>query len=219
MRRMTPSTGALVVAAGFRAAAISGTKYALGGFGAITLLRVELVAAAVALWLFAVVRGRRSLVAWRYAIALGLLEPCLAYLGETLGLRRTSAANASVIGGLEAAFVVLLAAIFLRGRITGAVCCAVVVGLLGVVVLEQGHGLTGLGVVEARTSAVILNLIPVFGLVCAVAWLGERLTPDRLVGAGLITASVAVFGWVELRPAHEPHAPTVIAEEMSWQRA
>ena len=113
MGRTGPRTGALVLAAALWAAAISGTKVALGGFGAVTLLGVELSAATLALWLAVAVRGRRPLVPWRDAIALGLLEPSLAYLCDTLGLQRTSAANTSVLGGLEAAFVVILAAVFL----------------------------------------------------------------------------------------------------------
>ncbi len=315
MRQMAARTGALVVAAASWAAAISGTKFALGGFGAVTLLGVELVAAALVLWVFVLIRGVRLPAPWRYAIALGLLEPCVAYLGDTLGLQRTSAANASVIGGTEALFVVILAAVFLRERITVSSCLAVSVGLFGLVVLERADGLTGPGMgdllilggalsaagytivarrvedtsrdepavdcltltaqqflvaaiavapctiaawaggseavprdvparcwlaavavgvvgfaasfllynwaiarVEARTSAVILNLIPVFGLVCAGAWLGERLSGSQLSGAGLIAASVAVFGWIELRSSDEPPGRTVLAEEISWQR-
>jgi O-acetylserine/cysteine efflux transporter len=311
---LTSRTSALVLAAAFWATAISATKYALGGFGAIMLLCVELVVAAIALWLVAVMRGLRPLVSWRYAIVLGLLEPCIAYLGDTLGLERTSAANASMIGGLEATFVVLLAAYFLRERITAALCLAVVVGLLGLGVLEKGNVFAGTGagdalvlggafsaavytivarrvegardggegvdcltltaqqfavaavasvacafaawaggweaaprdvplrfwvvavavgtvgfaasfllynwaitLVEARTSAVILNLIPVFGLICAVAWLGESVSPQRLVGAGLIMASVAVFAWLELRPVPRP-VTAIVSEEASWQR-
>ena len=308
MRRTIGASGALVLAAMFWAASVSGTKVALGGFGAVTLLGVELVAAAIALWAFVLVRGRRPLVPWRYAIALGLLEPAVAYLADTLGLQRTGAANASLIEGTEAVFVVILAGVFLRERVTAPACTAVAVGLAGMVVVESADGLTGPGAgdlmilggalsaaeytvvarrsvgisrdgravdpltltaqqfvvaaivtvpcvlatwaggyepvpryvparywllasgvavlglaasfvlynwavarVEARTSAVILNLIPVFGVVCARFWLGERLNATRLTGAALITVSVAVFAWIEMRGAAEPESVEVRA--------
>lgn len=304
MNGTTAGTGALVLAATFWAASVSGTKEALGGFGAVTLLGVELIAAAIALWAIVLARRqRRQRVPWRYAIVLGVLEPAVAYLGDTLGLQRTGAANASLLEGAEAVFVVVLAAVFLRERVTVPACAAVAVGLAGLAVVASGDGLTrpgvgdllilagalsaagytivarrgagvshdgravdplaltaqqfvvaavvtvpcvlttwvggyepvprhvaarywlvaaGVGViglaasfllynwavarVQARTSAVILNLIPVFGLVCARVWLGERLSVTRLAGGALITVSVAVFAWIERRGAVEPEA-------------
>jgi O-acetylserine/cysteine efflux transporter len=300
------AVSALILAAAMWGFATSGTKYALAGFEPLTLLAVQLVAATVALWAALVVRDRWARVRsglragwrptrwtwsqWRLPLALGLLEPALAYLGDTMGLARTTAANASVIIGLESAFVVLLAALFLRERITRNLCLAVLAGLLGLVALEQVSWLTGPGlgdllvlggalsaagytivarrvdescdslaltarqfavasmlvcpaaigawvagaepvpthaaanlwlaavlvgvagfalsfliynwaivVVEAGMAAVIINLIPAFGLLSAVVWLGEELTAARLVGAGLITVSVGIFTWAEVR--------------------
>ena len=290
----------LVLAAGLWGLATSGTKFALAGFGPLTLLAVQLIAAAVVLWAVLLVRGRRadsrwrprrwSVAQWRLPLALGLLEPALAYLGDTVGLARTSAANASVIAGLESSFVVLLAALFLRERVTRNLFLAVLAGLFGLIALEQVSWLTGPGlgdllvlggalsaagytivarrvdeqcdsleltarqfavaavavspaallawtsgseavpahvaarwwaaavlvgvvgfavsfliynwaivVVQAGSAAVIINLIPAFGLLSAVVWLGEQLTAARLLGAGLITVSVAIFTWAELR--------------------
>lgn len=136
----------LVVAAALWGLATTGTKYALGGFGPVTLLTVELVAASVALWLVLLVRGYRPPRSWRRVAILGLLEPAVAYLAQTVGLDHTSAANGAVLVGLESAFVVVLALVFLRERLTGSVCTAVVLALVGLMVLEGGSWVSGPGV-------------------------------------------------------------------------
>ena len=83
----------LLLAAALWGVAMTGTKFAIGGFGPLTLIAVELVAATVALWLVVAVRGYQRPQSWRTVIILGLLEPAAAYLGETLGLAHTSASN------------------------------------------------------------------------------------------------------------------------------
>ncbi len=60
--------------------AVSGTKYALRGFGPGTLLSVELLAATVVLWAALLMRGYRPPGSWWLPALLGLLEPALAYL-------------------------------------------------------------------------------------------------------------------------------------------
>ena len=132
---------ALVIASALWGVATSGTKYALTGFGPLTLLAVELAAATTALWITLLIRGYRPPSSWRVAALLGLLEPALAYLGDTMGLDRTSASNASLIFGLESSMVVVLAAVFLRERITPALGLSVLAGLLGLAALE---GITAL---------------------------------------------------------------------------
>src|ERR1700722_15224664 len=109
---------ALVVAAGLWGVAVTGTKYALGGFDPVTLLSIELVAGAGVLWIALLVRGCRPPPAWGRAARLGRLEPALAYLGDTFGLSRTSAVHGAVIGGLESGLVVVLAALLLREAVT-----------------------------------------------------------------------------------------------------
>jgi drug/metabolite transporter (DMT)-like permease len=284
MNRTSWSTFALLNAAALWGLATTGTKYALGGFGPVTLLAVELLAATCALWLGLCVRGYRLPRSWRTIVVLGLLEPAGAYLGETLGLTRTSASNGAVLSGLESTFVVVLAAIFLHERAQPRVLVAVGIGLLGLVTMEQASWLTGVGFgdslvvcgmlsaaaytivarglddssdalvvtahqfaiatlavaplavtawasgieavpthvpanywltaaavgiggfgasfvlynkaithTDASTAAVIINLIPAFGLAGAIVCLGEELTAERLVGAALIAGSVALF--------------------------
>jgi O-acetylserine/cysteine efflux transporter len=289
---------ALVVAAASWGLATSCTKYALAGLSAFTLLAAELVAATAALWICLLIRGYRPPASWRLAITLGVLEPGLAYLGETIGLAHTSASNAALIFGLESAFVVVLAAIFLRERISFGLGLAIVVAVIGLVVLVGSPTMTGprlgdlfvlagaltaasytivaryagqeldalaftahqfgfatllvtpaagvawltgteqipvsvaprfwvaaalVGIVgfaasfvlynyaivrmEAGPASVIINLIPAFALVSAVVWLGESLTPSRLAGVGLITASVAAFSWSEFLGSRQVSGP------------
>ncbi|SDI83372.1 O-acetylserine/cysteine efflux transporter [Frankineae bacterium MT45] len=62
--------------------------------------------------------------------------------------------------------------------------------------------------VEAGPSAIILNLIPAFGLLTAVLFLGEAMTVQRAVGAGLVAGSVLLFGVVERECSPTPVGST-----------
>src|SRR5580700_4549535 len=128
-------TAALVTAAGLWGMAVTGTKYALGGFDPVTLLSTELIAGAGVLWAALLIRGYRPPGSWWLPALLGLLEPALAYLGDTFGLSLTSAVHGAVISGLESGLVVLLAAVLLRETITRPAIFAVVAALAGLAVL------------------------------------------------------------------------------------
>jgi drug/metabolite transporter (DMT)-like permease len=126
------------------------TKYALRGFGPLTLLAVQLVIAVALLWVVLIVRCRRrrsyALAAPRRAYAvLGALEPGLAYGGLTYGLAWTSAAAGSLIAGLEASCAFALAVLVLRERLTR-------FGLLAAAVSAAGAVLVGLGGATLRTG-------------------------------------------------------------------
>jgi drug/metabolite transporter (DMT)-like permease len=86
------------------------------------------------------VRGYRPPGSWWLPALLGLLEPGVAYLAETLGLSLTSAVHGAVITGLESALVVVLAAVVLREGISVAAVLAVLVALAGLVVLSGDGG-------------------------------------------------------------------------------
>ena len=92
---------ALLVAALLWGGAITGTKYALGGFGPVTLLAVELTAAAAVLWAVTLVRGYRPPRRWWLPVLLGLLEPAVAYLAETASLAKTGGAASALPSGKE----------------------------------------------------------------------------------------------------------------------
>ena len=131
---------ALLLASALWGGAIAGTKYALRAFDPVTLLSVELVAATAALWVVLLIRGYRPPPSWPVAVLLGLLEPALAYLGDTFGLSLTSAADGAIISGLESALVVILAALVLGEAISRAAVLAIALGLGGLVVLTSGGG-------------------------------------------------------------------------------
>jgi O-acetylserine/cysteine efflux transporter len=289
---------ALVVAAGLWGMAVSGTKYALGGFDPVTLLSIELLAGAGVLWAALLVRGYRPPGSWWLPALLGLLEPALAYLGDTFGLSLTSAVHGAAINGLESALVVLLAAVLLRETVTRPAILAIVVALGGLAVLASAGGGAGGGAgvsravgdllvaggvlsaslytiaakrfddgsdalsltawqftvaalvsllvttarwtassgtgavsapprfwlaavlvgaggfgisfllfnmvivrVDAARAAVVLNLIPVFGVVSAVVFLGEGMTVRDAFGAILIGSSVLYFAIADRRDA------------------
>jgi O-acetylserine/cysteine efflux transporter len=152
--RAVPSSGpgrrrpavALVAAAALWGLAVSGTKYALGGFDPVTLLSIELLAGAGVLWAALLVRGYRPPRSWWRPAVLGLLEPALAYLSDTFGLARTSAVHGAVIGGLESGLVVVLAALLLRETVTRPAIAAIAGGLAGLAVLAgAGIGAGGSG--------------------------------------------------------------------------
>ena len=133
----------LVMASALWGGAVCGTKYALGGFGPVTLLAVALAAAAAVLWMALLARGYRAPRVWWLPILLGLLEPALAYLGDTLGLSITSAVHGALLSGLESALVVVLAAVLLREVIRAAAVLAVLMAMAGLAVLagtDGGHG-------------------------------------------------------------------------------
>lgn len=294
---------ALVVAAALWGGAMTATKYAVGVFGPVTLLTAAVGAATVVLWIAVAARRRccGTVPSWRLAAVLGLLEPALAYLGQTAGLARTSASNAAVIVGLESCFVVLLAAVFLREHTGRSAWVAVGAGIAGLFVLEGTGWLSGPGsgdllvtagtacaagyvivarrmdeatdpmlltarqftvaslalvplvtwawasgaesppteiaprywiaaalvgvagyalsfllynhaivTIEAVPAAIVINLIPAFGLLTAVLFLGERLAAHQLLGVALLSASVALC--VATRRAAEP-ALAVAADE------
>jgi O-acetylserine/cysteine efflux transporter len=130
----------LMAASALWGGAVCGTKYALGGFGPVTLLAVALAAAAAVLWVALLARGYRAPRTWWLPIVLGLLEPALAYLADTLGLSLTSAVHGALLSGLESALVVTLAAVLLREAITGAAALAVLVAVGGLAVLASTGG-------------------------------------------------------------------------------
>jgi drug/metabolite transporter (DMT)-like permease len=290
MAGLRSPTAALLTAAGLWGVAVTGTKYALGGFDPVTLLSVELMAGAGVLWAALVIRGYRPPGSWWLPALLGLLEPALAYLGDTFGLSLTSAVHGAVINGLESGLVVVLAAVLLRETITRPAIVAVVAALAGLAVLAgagEGHstaagdllvaggvlsaslytiaakrfddgsdalsltawqftaatlvsllvttarwtagagtvpaaprfwliaalvGTAGFGAsfllfntvivqIDAGRAAIVLNLIPVFGVVSAVIFLREGVTSRDALGAVLIGSSVLYFTIADRREA------------------
>jgi O-acetylserine/cysteine efflux transporter len=198
---------ALIIASLFWGTAVSATKYALLGFGPITLLAISLIAGTAVLWTIVILRGHRPPPPWRRAVLLGLFEPALAYAGDLLGLARTSAANGALLSGLESVFIVLLAAVFLRERITGRITVALALALAGVAALE-GTG--------SFAAAGLGDLLVLAGVLSAAAYtivargMGDEsdpltVTAYQFTTATILTLPAVTFVWamhVETVPSH-----------------
>jgi O-acetylserine/cysteine efflux transporter len=187
----------LIVASVLWGGAVSGTKFALGGFAPVTLLATELAAAAAVLWVALLARGYRAPRVWWLPVVLGLLEPALAYLGETLGLSKTSAVHGAPLGGLESALVVVLAALVLRETVTVAAALAVLVAVGGLVVLAgpgASHG-------TAAGDLLVLGGVLSAGLYTIVAKRFDdgsdslALTAWQFTVAALVAAGAATVRW------------------------
>ena len=144
--------GALVLATMFWGCDSAAAKYALRGFGPLTLLAVQLVIASALLWVVLMVRchrrGSYALAAPRRVYALlGVLEPGLAYGGLNYGLAWTSAVAGSLVGGLEASCTFALAVLVLREPLLRRGLLAAAVSGTGAVLvgLSSATGRAGLG--------------------------------------------------------------------------
>ena len=91
---------------------------------------------------------------------LGLLEPALAYLGDTFGLATTSAVSGGEIDGLESALVVLLAAVLLRETMTRPVVLSVLAGLAGLIVLAAAAAAPRPAICSSRAASSAPACIP-----------------------------------------------------------
>jgi drug/metabolite transporter (DMT)-like permease len=116
------------------------SAFALRQLSPTDLLAIELVSGGVVIWTVALASARREFATpdWRTFAVLGLFEPGLTYLLANEGLRRDSAATASLLFALEAVIIVPLAVIFLAERVSSAVLLAIGVGFLGALIIAGG---------------------------------------------------------------------------------
>ena len=199
---------ALIIASLFWGTAVSVTKYALRGFGPITLLAISLIAGTAVLWTIVILRGHRLPPPWRRAVLLGLFEPALAYASDLLGLARTSAANGALLSGLESVFIVLLAAVFLRERITGRITVALALALAGVATLEGTGSFAGAGLGDLLVLAGVLSAA---AYTIVARGMGDESDPLTVTACQFTTAATILilpavtFVWamhVETTPSH-----------------
>src|SRR5580658_10975008 len=133
----------LVLAAIGWGSAATASKYALRGLGPLTLLAVELAVAVALLWTVIGLRGLRG--GWAHAgprriyALLGFFEPGLAYAGLNFGLAYTRAVNGALLDGLESCFVVLLAVLVLRERLSRRAAIAALISAAGVILVSTAH--------------------------------------------------------------------------------
>ena len=136
-------------------------KYALRGFGPLTLLSLQLVVAAVALWVVLLVRchraGSYALAAPRSVYALlGLLDPGLIYGGLNFGLVWTSAVAGSLLGGLEGSCTFALAVLVLREPFARRGLVAAVVSGTGALLVGLSSTTIQVGLGDALVLASVL---------------------------------------------------------------
>lgn len=197
--RLRGPTAALVVSAVFFGIAPTGTKFALGGFGPVTAMVVELLAATVVLWMVLLRRGYRPPRSRRRVLLLGLLEPGLAYLLYSFGLDLTTASNAALMTGLECGFVVVLAAVFLHERAGWSVVTAALIAVVGLVVLEGGaaaeFGAPGLGDLLMAGGALSAALYTIVARGLPADEDPLRVTAHQFAIATAMVVPLAVFRW------------------------
>jgi drug/metabolite transporter (DMT)-like permease len=124
-------------------------KYAVGPLGAFTTLIIELFAASLVLWLAMATRARRARrsgsgrrprsIPLRRYLLLGLVEPVITYGALDLGLQRTSAADASLLDGLQSCIVLVLGVLLLKEAVTRRSLAGVLVATLGGALLAGAH--------------------------------------------------------------------------------
>lgn len=189
---------ALVVSAAFFGIAPTGTKFALGGFGPVTAMGVELLAATALLWIALLHKGYRTPLSGRRVLALGLLEPGLAYLLYSFGLDLTTASNAALMTGLECGFVVVLAAVFLHERAGWSVVAAAFIAVVGLVVLEggtAGFGSPGLGDLLMAAGALSAALYTIVARGLSAEEDSLAVTAHQFAIATAVVLPLAAFRW------------------------
>lgn len=189
---------ALVIAAASWGSAATFIKFALDSWGPITLLIAQLLSANLVLWSAVLIRGyRRPPHLWK-VVLLGALEPGLCYALLTVGLLFTAAANAAVISAMESFFAVILAAIFLKERLTKRSVAGLAIALSGVLLLEAGGGPSGVHLGDALVLGGILAAGFYVVLARTIAEDYDTLTMTaHQFGAGLVLAlPFAVARWL-----------------------
>ncbi|GES34227.1 DMT family transporter [Streptomyces angustmyceticus] len=273
-----------MTAAGSWGVATAVAKYAVDGIGAFTTLFIEVGTASAVLWIAMLrVRPRRT-VPLRHYLFLGLLEPVVAYGALDLGLRRTGAADAALLDGLQSVMVLVMGVLFIKEAVNRRSVAGVVVATVGAALLAGAHltidagignalvllgslgasasvivvsrlaadasaleltayqfgfgflctipvmavvwstgaepvpgaaqlphiaaamaiGITGFALgylaynyaiskVAVGVAGMALNLIPLFGVVVAVLWLGENLSLPKVIGGALILVGIFLF--------------------------
>ncbi len=220
--RLWLATGAVILSAACWGLATVATKGLLEELPPFQVLAVQLAASVCFLWLGAAVLRAPipDMACLRGIAASGLLEPGLAYGVGVPGLALTSAANATVIGAAEPAFICALAWIVLGTRPGREVAAVLVFALAGVLMVTLsgaeglgqgrplGDAMVGLGTAFAALYVVmssrLLGAIPplslaasqqTVGLACVlgllgVAWSSGYETPVSMRW-GLVLATMA----------------------------
>jgi drug/metabolite transporter (DMT)-like permease len=137
------------------------TKLLLASVLPIAMLVLQLAPSAAALWIAVAVSGTRLSRALPIAplIALGLLNPGLAYTLNMMGLARASASVAVLLWASEPIMILALAALILREQVGLRLLFVVLIGAIGVASVS---GVGGASDPNAASGGVLLLLLSVF---------------------------------------------------------
>jgi drug/metabolite transporter (DMT)-like permease len=116
------------------------SKVALAQLTPIDLFGCEVCIGAVCLGALALARGARPSRLSLTLLALGALEPGIAFVLFDFGVYHTAATHASLLLSTEALFTVSLAALLLRERLTGRLAVALAAGVAGSVLVSWHAG-------------------------------------------------------------------------------
>lgn len=138
---------ALVAACIFWAISFVASKEALDHVPPLTVVMLRLIISALCFLLWFVVKGERVHLKkswWGYLFMLSLFGTGLHYGIQTIGLTYTSAANASVYTVMGPISIIIIAAVFLRERVTWLKFVGIGCALIGVVAVMGLNTLTSL---------------------------------------------------------------------------
>jgi drug/metabolite transporter (DMT)-like permease len=126
------------------------TKVLLTSVSPVALLVVQLASSAAALWITVSIGGVRfpKTLPVVPLLALGLLNPGVAYTLNMMGLARVSASVSLLLWGAEPVMILVLAALVLHERMNLRLLLAVLVGVIGVALVSgvDGAAISGEGI-------------------------------------------------------------------------
>ena len=181
----------LVVAAACFGVDTTLSAYALKQLEPADLFVAETVVGALAVWIAVGRTGLRRPARLRPHLALGLVEPGLAYLFFDLGLRRTSATSAGLLGSTDTLLAVTLGVTVLGERLRPLAVGALLAGTAGTIAVSASGG-------GGRGTLVGNGLVLPGALTAGSYYLIARRLPtddDTLTGTGyqlLASATIAV---------------------------
>jgi drug/metabolite transporter (DMT)-like permease len=125
-------------------------------------------------------------------LALGSLEPGVAYLAFNVGVERTSSSHASLMLGLETVFVVLLGVVVLRDRPTPRALAGTAVAVAGVMLLALEPSSPSSRASLTGDLLVLLTTLAAAGYVVLATRLAVTVHPVALTAAQFVVGLVVV---------------------------
>lgn len=139
------------------------TKSLVGEIDPFQLLFLQLLASATVLWFVILLTGKRIQVnsSLIKISLLGILEPGLAYLCSTVGLKSASVGTSSLIFATEPAMVAILSWPILREKLSPKIAVSLLLSILGVslTVLENEVVISGSGLIGLSTLLAALYVV------------------------------------------------------------